>query len=120
MVEPDPRAPGPTETGATETSFRPGRQVGMTSGLLLSRALWAECTILWLIAPWIPIALSNLPPAVCTYQIAGQPALAQPRPGVPLVMTKEAYLNARVAEGFGIDLAKPIDCRARKWLLSAV
>jgi hypothetical protein len=35
-------------------------------------------------------------------------------------MTKEAYLNARVAEGFGIDLAKPIDCRARKWLLSAV
>jgi hypothetical protein len=37
-----------------------------------------------------------------------------------LMMTKEAYLNARVAAGFRIDLVKPIDCRARKWLLSAV
>src|SRR5712672_202634 len=86
MGEPDPRAPGPTKTGATETSS---------------------------IAPRIPAALPNLPPAVCTYQAAGQPALAQPRPGVPLVMPKEAHLSARVATGFRIDLVKPIDCRAR-------
>jgi hypothetical protein len=35
-------------------------------------------------------------------------------------MSKEAYLNARVVAGFRIDLVKPIDSRARKWLLCAV
>src|SRR4029077_3210223 len=44
------------------------------------------------------------PPAVCTYQAAGRPLPAQPRPGVPLVMTKEAYLTTRVAAGFRLDL----------------